>query len=112
LRNYAGPQVPMPIMAASAAAWSDEAPVEANRAAFAEKFRLAERMLGNRAGFRVPGGGFFLWLDVGNGEATGLRLWREAGVRTLPGDYMGRECEGGKPRTNPGFSHLRVALVN
>ena len=111
-RNYAGPQVPMPIMAASAAAWSDEAHVEANRAAFQEKFRLAERMLGNRAGFHVPGGGFFLWLDVGNGEETALRLWREAGLRTLPGAYMGRESEPGNPRTNPGFSYLRVALVN
>jgi aspartate/methionine/tyrosine aminotransferase len=111
-RNYAGPQVPMPIMAASAAAWSDEAHVVANREAYREKFRLAERMLGNRAGFRVPEGGFFLWLDVGNGEETALRLWREAGVRTLPGGYMGREIEGGKPRTNPGFSYLRVALVN
>jgi aspartate/methionine/tyrosine aminotransferase len=112
LRNYAGPQVPMPIMAASAAAWSDEAHVAANRAAYREKFGLAQRMLGNRAGLRIPEGGFFLWLDVGNGEETALRLWREAGVRTLPGAYMGRESERGKPRTNPGFSYLRVALVN
>ncbi len=91
---------------------SDEAHVEANRAAYREKFRLAQRMLGNRAGFRTPEGGFFLWLDVGNGEETALKLWREAGVRTLPGAYMGRESERGKPRTNPGFSYLRVALVN
>ena len=111
-RNYAGPQVPMPIMAASAAAWNDEAHVEANRESYREKFRLAERMLGNHAGFRLPAGGFFLWLDVGNGEETALRLWRDAGVRTLPGAYMGREIERGKPRTNPGFSYLRVALVN
>jgi len=111
-RNYAGPQVPMPIMAASAAAWSDEGHVEANRESYREKFQLAGRMLGNRAGFRIPEGGFFLWLDTGNGEETALRLWREAGVRTLPGAYMGREIERGKPRTNPGFSYLRVALVN
>jgi N-succinyldiaminopimelate aminotransferase len=111
-RNYAGPQVPMPIMAASAAAWSDDAHVAVNRASYVEKFELARRMLGNRAGFRVPEGGFFLWLDVGNGEETALRLWREAGVRTLPGAYMGRESEPGKPRTNPGFPYLRVALVN
>ena len=111
-RNYAGPQVPMPIMAASAAAWSDEAHVIANRESYREKFKVAQRLLGNRTGFRVPEGGIFLWLDVGNGEETALRLWREAGVRTLPGAYMGRESEPGKPRTNPGFSYLRVALVN
>ena len=112
LRNYAGPQVPMPIMAASAAAWSDEAHVAANRAGYLEKFEAARRVLGNRTGLRIPEGGFFLWLDVGEGEKTALRLWREAGLRVLPGAYMGRECERGKPRTNPGFSYIRVALVN
>ena len=111
-RNYAGPQVALPILAASAAAWRDEAHVAANRAAYREKFHVAQRMLGNRAGFRVPEAGFFLWLDVGNGEETALRLWREAGVRTLPGAYMGRDVIAGDSRSNPGFSYLRVALVN
>jgi aspartate/methionine/tyrosine aminotransferase len=111
-RNYAGPQVPLPIIAASTAAWNDEAHVAQNRALYQEKFKLAQRMLGNRAGFRVPEGGFFLWLDVGDGEKTTLALWRDAGVRVLPGAYMGRETEPGKSRTNPGFSYIRVALVN
>ncbi len=112
LRNYAGPQMPLPIVAASAAAWSDETHVAANRARFVERFALAERMLGNRPGFRLPEGGFFLWLEVGDGERAALKLWREGGVRTLPGAYMGREKESGKPRTNPGFPYIRVALVN
>lgn len=111
-RNYAGPQVPMPIMAASAAAWRDEAHVAANRATYAERFQVAKRLLGNRAGFRMPEGGFFLWLDVGNGEKAALRLWREAGIRVLPGAYMGREIEPGIPATNPGFRYLRIALVS
>ena len=83
-----------------------------NREGYREKFQLAQRMLGNRAGFRVPEGGFFLWLDVGNGEETALKLWRDAGVRVLPGAYMGREIEPEKTHTNPGFSYIRVALVN
>ena len=112
LRNYAGPQMPLPIVAASAAAWSDESHVAANRARFVERFALAERLLGNRPGFRLPEGGFFLWLEVGDGAQTALKLWREGGVRTLPGAYMGREKEPGKPRTNPGFPYIRVALVN
>ena len=111
-RNYAGPQVPMPVMAASAAAWRDETHVRANRASYARKFEIARRVLGNRAGFRLPEGGFFLWVDVGDGEAAALKLWREGGIRVLPGAYMGREIETGKPRTNPGFSYLRVALVS
>jgi aspartate/methionine/tyrosine aminotransferase len=111
-RNYAGPQVPMPIMAASAAAWRDEAHVAANRATYAERFLAARRLLGNRANFRLPGGGFFLWLDVGDGIAATLKLWREAGIRVLPGGYMGRETEPGKTQSNPGFSFIRVALVS
>jgi N-succinyldiaminopimelate aminotransferase len=112
LRNYAAPQVPMPIMAASAAAWSDEAHVAESRARYVERFRLAERMLGNRFRFRMPPGGFFVWLDVGDGEAAALKLWREAGIRVLPGAYMGRETERGNPRSNPGFPYIRIALVH
>jgi len=111
-RNYAGPQVPMPILAASAAAWRDEAHVEANRAAYAERFALANGILGNRFNLRLPQGGFFLWLDVGDGEAAALKLWREAGIRVLPGAYMGRETEPGNRASNPGFRYIRIALVH
>ena len=113
LRNYAGPQVPLPIIAASAAAWSDETHVAANRAALCgDASRLPSACSATAPGFRLPEGGFFLWLEVGDGEDTALRLWRKGGVRVLPGAYMGREIEPGKPRTNPGFSYIRVALVN
>ena len=111
-RNYAGPQVPMPIMAASAAAWRDEDHVAANRETYRQRFEEARRVIGNHAGFRMPEGGFFLWLDVGDGEAAALKLWREGGIRTLPGAYMGREILTGKPQSNPGFSFIRVALVS
>ncbi len=109
-RQVAGPQMPGPILAASAAAWSDEEHVTANRARYAEKMAAAERILGNR--MAKPTGGFFLWLETGNGEDTALALWREQGVKVLPGAYMGREIEPGKTQSNPGFSYIRVALVN
>ncbi len=109
-RNVAAPTVPAPILAASAAAWRDEAHVTANRAAYAEKMAAAKTILGNH--FQQPAGGFFLWLKTGNGEETALRLWREQGVRVLPGAYMGREIVPGKPQSNPGFSYIRVALVS
>jgi Aspartate/tyrosine/aromatic aminotransferase len=112
LRNYAGPQVPAPLIAASVAAWSDEAHVAANRATYQERFTLAEQKLGHLPGFQLPAGGFFLWLDTGDGEAAALRLWREAGVKVLPGAYMGRAARPEEPRTNPGFSYIRIALVN
>jgi aspartate/methionine/tyrosine aminotransferase len=109
-RNVAGPTVPTPLLAASAACWRDEAHVAANRAGYLKKMEAAERLLGNR--MTRPGGGFFLWLDVGNGEDFALKAWREQGVRLLPGATMGREIFTGKTQSNPGFSYVRVALVN
>jgi aspartate/methionine/tyrosine aminotransferase len=109
-RNVAGAAMPTPVMAASAAAWRDEAHVEAGRALYAQKMEAARTILGNR--FQQPGGGFFLWLRCGNGAQTALRLWREQGVRVLPGAYMGREIVPGKPQSNPGFSYVRLALVS
>ena len=108
-RHVAGPQMPGPIMAASAAAWRDEDHVAANRALYAEKTAAAQRILGNRVA--RPAGGFFLWLETGNGEETTLGLWRREGVKVLPGAYMGREIEPGKTQSNPGFSFIRIALV-
>jgi N-succinyldiaminopimelate aminotransferase len=108
-RHVAGPQMPGPIMAASAAAWRDEDHVAANRALYAEKMTAAHRILGNRVA--RPAGGFFLWLETGNGEETTLGLWRDEGVKVLPGAYMGREIEPGKTQSNPGFSFIRIALV-
>ena len=52
----------------------------------------------NRFGFYRPAGGFFLWLDVGDGEAACRRLWREGGLRVLPGGYL----SGGERVANPG----------
>lgn len=109
-RNVAGPTVPTPLLAASAACWRDEDHVTANRIAYQERMAAAERILGNR--LQRPKGGFFLWLEVGNGEEFALKAWREQGVRILPGAYMGREFLSGKTQSNPGFSYVRVALVN
>ena len=44
----------------------------------------------------------------GGGEAVAVRLWREAGVRTVPGGYL---CGTGDDGRNPGADYLRVAMV-
>jgi N-succinyldiaminopimelate aminotransferase len=109
LRSYGGCQVPLPIQAAATALWRDEAHVEENRAAYRRKFDIAEAALAGRFGFYRPDGGFFLWLDVGDGEAAALRLWREAAVRVLPGGYTARAADG---RANPGQNYIRLAIVH
>lgn len=109
LRSYGGCQVPFPIQAAATALWRDEAHVEANRALYRRKFDIAESMLAGHYGFYRPGGGFFLWLDVGDGEKAALTLWREAAIRVLPGGYTARAAQG---RANPGDKYIRLAIVH
>lgn len=110
-RNMAAPQVPGPIQAVAVAALADEVHVIENRRLYDAKFAAATRILGTRWGYATPPGGFFLWLDVaalGGGEIVATRLWREAGVRTVPGGYLcGTDAGGG----NPGAPYLRVAMV-
>lgn len=107
-RNVAGPQLPLPLAAVSREAWADEQHVEDNRSLYRKKFERAKSILSNRIALRIPDGGFFLWLDVGNGAETARRLWRDAGLKVLPGEYLSRDTPAG----NPGKSFIRVALVN
>ena len=109
-RNVAAPQSPLPVLAAAAAAWNDDAHAAQNRARYQKKIDTAERILGNRFGFYRPAGGFFLWLDVGDGEQAAMKLWREAGLKTLPGKYLSQD-DPSVPGGNPGASFIRLALV-
>jgi N-succinyldiaminopimelate aminotransferase len=112
LRSVAAPQVPLPAQEVAIAAYRDESHVEANRNLYREKFELADQIIGDRYGYRRPAGGFFLWLDVaalGGSEAAAVKLWREAGVRVLPGRYAARDQEDG---SNPGADYIRVAMVH
>jgi len=107
LRNHSAAGMPLPIQAASAALWADDAHVVANRALYRAKFDAAEAALGGRFGFRRPEGGFFLWLDVGDGEAAARRLWAEAAIRTLPGGYIAHSAQ-----PEIGQRYLRIAVVH
>lgn len=108
LIGFAGAPIPLPVVEASTALWRDEAHVEANRALYRANFDAAARVLGDRYGFSRPGGGFFAWLDVGDGVEAARRLWAEAGVKAMPGAYMARDRADG---SNPGDRYLRLALV-
>ncbi|AXQ94726.1 aminotransferase class I/II-fold pyridoxal phosphate-dependent enzyme [Cereibacter azotoformans] len=107
LRAFAGAPLPLPVQRVSERAWSDEAHVEANRALYQEKFRIADAVFSGLQGYMGPEGGFFLWLPVPDGEEAALKLWTETGVRVLPGAYLAREVGG----ENPGKGYIRVAMV-
>jgi len=111
LRNVAAPQVPVPLQHVAVAAYGDEAHVEDNRRLYRSKFDLADQILKDKYGYHRPAGGFCLWLDVsrlGGDEAVTVKLYKEAGVRVVPGSYLARQQPDG---FNPGAGFIRLALV-
>src|ERR1700737_3836476 len=111
LRNVAAPQLPMPLQHVAVAAYADETHVEENRRLYRIKFDLADQFHGNRYGYHRPAGGFCVWLDVsasGGDEAAAVKLYRDAGVRVIPGSYLARQQADG---FNPGVGYIRLALV-
>lgn len=108
LRSYNCAATPLATLAAATALWGDDAHVVDVRAAYRAAFDAAEQHLAGRFGFYRPQGGFYLWLDVGDGEAATKRLWREAGVKVLPGAYLTHPEPDG---SNAGHPYIRIALV-
>ncbi|MEM7025715.1 MAG: aminotransferase class I/II-fold pyridoxal phosphate-dependent enzyme [Pseudomonadota bacterium] len=109
LRNYAASVQPLPVLAAAAALWRDEAHVEANRALYRQKFDLAQEYLGGRLGFYRPDGGFFLWLTVEDGEQAARQLWTQSALKVIPGSYFAQADALGM---TPGEDKIRVAMVH
>lgn len=110
LRNFASCQTPLPIMAAAEMLWRDEAHVTETRDAYRRRFDVAEAAIAGRFGFYRPDGGFFLWLDVGDGDAAARMLWSRAGLRVLPGSCL---CpDDTAQHREPGAAYIRLALVH
>jgi len=103
-RTYVGCASPLPLQMSAAAAWSDEAHVEASRKIYQENFRVAREILG----IDIPQATFYLWLHVGDAIAFTQKLYREYNVKVLPGEYLAREDAKGE---NPGVGYIRIALV-
>ncbi|VAW18684.1 N-succinyl-L,L-diaminopimelate aminotransferase, type 2 [hydrothermal vent metagenome] len=118
MRNIAAATVPLPILAVAQAVYGEETHVAETRALYNDKFKAAAEILGHRFGHQTPPGAFFLWLDMSEvegegggatrGEAAALHLWREAGVKVVPGSYLSATPESG---ADPGADYIRIALV-
>ena len=107
LRAYAGAPLPVPLQRAAERVWADEDHVEASRQRYLAKYDIADSVFANTDGCAAPGAGFFLWLPVEDDETATIKLWRETGVRVLPGSYLARDVNG----ENPGKGYIRVAMV-
>ncbi len=108
-RTYQGGAMSPTIQAASAAAWNDEAHVEANRAAYIAKFDAVTDRLAAVLELARPDASFYLWARVPGGDdaAFARRLFEEEHITVLPGSYLAREAHG----VNPGRGFIRIALV-
>jgi len=110
-RGLAAPQVPLPAQAVAVRAYQDETHVAENRRLYNEKFEAAERILGPILGPVTPEAGFFLWLDVsrwGDGVSVTRALWRETGIKVLPGSFLASDQADG---SNPGRNYIRISLA-
>ncbi|WP_425516551.1 aminotransferase class I/II-fold pyridoxal phosphate-dependent enzyme [Pseudohalocynthiibacter aestuariivivens] len=107
LRAYAGAPLPLPLQRAAEKLWADEEHVAENRALYQAKFAVADKIFKGVKNYFAPEAGFFLWLQVDDGEEAALKLWKETGVRVLPGAYLSRTVNN----YNPGQGYIRVAMV-
>ena len=103
-----GAGVPIPVQAAGTRLWQDEEHVNINRALYQQNFDLAQKILGPSLSVEIPAGGFCLWLNVGNGIEVTKKLWKDAGIRVMPGAFMSHANNDG---VTPGDRYIRLALV-
>ena len=108
-RTYHGSAMSVAVQQASAAAWEDEAHVQANRALYRKKFDRITPLLAQVLDVRLPDAGFYLWAGVPGGDdvAFARALYAQYNVTVLPGRYLARDVGG----LNPGAGRVRLALV-
>ncbi|MBO9578690.1 MAG: succinyldiaminopimelate transaminase [Microbacteriaceae bacterium] len=102
VRKNLGLMVPQPVQAAMAAAFADDAHVQAQRERYRERRRLLQTAL-ERAGFVIDesSAGLYLWVSRGESSRETLALFAGLGILVAPGDFYGAA----------GARHVRVALT-
>jgi N-succinyldiaminopimelate aminotransferase len=111
-RTYHGGAMSPLVQAGSAAAWNDEAHVQANRQAYRDKFAAVTPVIAEVMDVQLPDAGFYLWASVpavfgGDDQRFARELLAQYNVTVLPGSYLAREVDG----LNPGAGRIRMALV-
>jgi len=106
LRSYTGSATPLPLQHVAAAAWADETHVEQHLAVYRQSLTVFYDVYGSG---EPPAGAFFVWLQVGHGEAFAKAAFEQQAVTILPGAYLAANDQDG---SNPGTDFIRAALVD
>jgi succinyldiaminopimelate transaminase len=103
LRKHAGFMVPGPAQHAAAVALTDDAHVDDQAERYRHRLESFRRVLADAYDLDVPmpGGGLYLWAEVGDAWAFAERIARDAGCLVSPGDFYGPAAAG----------YVRLAMV-
>ncbi|MBV69022.1 MAG: succinyldiaminopimelate transaminase [Pelagibacterales bacterium] len=107
LRSYSAPTIPLPIQILSAKLWSDERHVNESRKNYNIKFNYADKVLSSYNCYKRPEAGFYLWMNVGNGEQFAKELYKNFDIKVMPGKYLSVES-----KNSPGKEYVRISLVH
>ncbi len=123
-RTYHGSAMSPMVQRASAAAWSDEAHVQANRELYRAKFARVLPILQRALDVQLPDAAFYLWAAVpagpgadgapGDELAWARGLLAQYNVNVLPGRLLARAVQApdrAAAPVNPGQGRVRLALV-
>ena len=111
-RTYHGCALPVQHQYASIAAWQDEQHVQDNRAAYRQKFDAVLEILQPVMDIARPDASFYLWPKTPIAETDFAKaLYQQQNLTVLPGSFLARPLENGKPDSNPGHNRIRMALV-
>jgi aspartate/methionine/tyrosine aminotransferase len=107
-RAFAGGTTPLANLRAGAALYGDEEHVRHIRDGYRDAFDGADYILGGHPSYSSPEAGMFLWLTVRDDENAARLAWEQAGLRVIPGRYLGSSAQNA---VDPGRSHIRLAMV-
>jgi succinyldiaminopimelate transaminase len=91
VRKHVGMLVPGPVQAAAVVALDDDEHVDVQRGRYRRRLERMATGLSSWLGTDValPGGGFYLWVDAGDGWTVTERLAKEGGALVSPGEFYG-----------------------
>lgn len=97
-RTYIGCAIPLPLQEASRVAWLSSS--EDTRSIYAQNLKIARETFPDTS---ISPYSFYIWLEVREDLEFTQILYRQSGIKVLPGSFLGREGAGS------GF--VRIALV-